>query len=65
MAGIIKRAIQSHSKSPATAQFGTSYASFQGKTSSDLPFRVTRLLLLSVGSLGVATMVLLAIQGLL
>ena len=65
MTGIISRAKQSSSKSPRTAQFGSSYAGFQDKTSSDLPVRVARMLLLSVGSIGVVTMVLLAIQGVL
>ncbi len=62
MAGIITRAIQSRSKSPAPSQFGSSYTFFQDKASSDLPLRLIRMTLLSVGSLGVVTMLVLVFQ---
>ena len=65
MAGIITRVRQSRSKSPATSQFGSSYTLFQDKASSNLPVRLIRMTLLSVGSLGVVTMLLLAFQGVL
>ena len=63
MAGIITRAKQSPSKSRAPSQFGSSYTSFRDNKSGDLQARGARMLLLSVGSLGVVTMLLLAFKG--
>ena len=65
MAGIITRAKPSSAKSRAPSQFGSSYTSFQDNKRGDLPVRVARMLLLSVGSMGVVTILLLAFQGVL